>query len=803
MQRSLSMKGDHNDWLAPPPDASTMPKPSLSTSNLAMASFSPSQPQLATSSSLGASRASSRTLAPPINSPLAPTTIILRVLITAMSITKTLRASSSDTVWALKKQVIEKMNTDVKGALNYGIYLPPTPPMPSTTSKPPKGRFLEDQKTLEACGLENNVQIEFAIRKRVHATPPSDADALPTLKNQKKFMEDISKGNHDRVRERCTKGFDPNFETEAGDTPLCVAAMQDDPEMLGILMDSGGASLDYRCSDALHGKSPFHLAVANNKTVAVRYMIFRSAWVDIPDALGLTPLYYAVLGGHPECVDRLLELKADTGYVDESGKTLLHTACLNNFGQVTGLLIDFGGLDIDAVNVAGNTPLHLTGTRNAVESARRLLIRGADREKTNKFGNTALQMAVLSGSTEVVELLKSFRDDQIIPPPPPYTPENSPLVKRRIHRSANSFDVSDQSTTSHSAESPIRLSGPTAPQSQRSQSKESILASSAPIPPLVPVTSPVAMSPTTASDANAVHVKSGRKIPGPPAKPPPASFLQEAAASTSPIHVDTSTATATAVPLGESGAASVQQTTQQSRRAASPNGSIPSFPPEQHVAAIATLSSATPAVVNANLGSNKSLNRRGATSPIHHNSISNMASIPVTPVHKLRERTLTTGRPASSVEVSMSMKHTALSTSITCAGGNGGGGDDKSAGGVKMASRHTSDQYLNGGSGAGGEIIGDAKNLNAAINPALRLSIEKDVSAASCSESVRTDVEAMASAIGKLKELVFDGGLFDAAPRHGKLILQELESIGTRCKQLEVDLEEAVIKLVRDVPADM
>ncbi|KAJ3237822.1 SH3 and multiple ankyrin repeat domains protein 2 [Chytriomyces hyalinus] len=793
MQRSLSMKGDHNDWLAPPPDASTMPKPSLSTSNLAMASFSPSQPQLATSSSLGASRASSRTLAPAINSPLAPTTIILRVLITAMSITKTLRASSSDTVWALKKQVIEKMNTDVKGALNYGIYLPPPPPLPTATGKPAKGRFLEDQRTLESCGLENNAQIEFAIRKRVHATPPSDADALPTLKNQKKFMEDISKGNHDRVRERCTKGFDPNFETEAGDTPLCVAAMQDDPEMLAILMDSGGASLDYRCSDALHGKSPFHLAVANNKTVAVRYMIFRSAWVDIPDALGLTPLYYAVLGGHPECVDRLLELKADTSYVDESGKTLLHTACLNNFGQVTGLLIDFGGLDIDAVNVAGNTPLHLTGTRNAVESARRLLIRGADREKTNKFGNTALQMAVLSGSTEVVELLKSFRDDQIIPPPPPYTPENSPLVKRRIHRSANSFDVTDQSTTSHSAESPVRLSGLSAPQRQRSQSasKESILASPTPVSPTVPVTSPSAVSPTTAPDVNAVHVKATRKIPGPPAKPPPASFLQESTASTSPMQVDTTMAAA-AVPLSESGA-SGQQAIQQSQTAVSPDGSNPSILPDQQVAITAS-SSATP---------NKSLNRRGATSPMHHNSTSNMASVPVTPVHKLRERTLTTGRPASSVEVSMSMKHTALSTSITCAGGNGG--DANGAASARMASRHTSDQYLNSGSNSagGGETVSDAKNANAAINPSLRLSIEKDVSVASCSESVRTDVEAMASAIGKLKELVFDGGLFDAAPRHGKLILQELESIGTRCKQLEVDLEEAVHKLVRDVPADM
>ncbi|KAI8616033.1 ankyrin repeat-containing domain protein [Chytriomyces sp. MP71] len=142
-------------------------------------------------------------------------------------------------------------------------------------------------------------------------------------------------------------------------------------------------------------------------------MLVRGAWVDIPDALVLTPLYYAVSGGYSESVEKLLDLKADASYVDESGKTLLHTACLNDFGQVTALLIDFGRLNLEAVNVAGNTPLHLTATRNAVVSARKLLIRGADRNKTNKFGNTALQMAVLSGSNEVAELLRTFTDDQI------------------------------------------------------------------------------------------------------------------------------------------------------------------------------------------------------------------------------------------------------------------------------------------------------------------------------------------------------------------------------------------------------
>ncbi|ORY48189.1 ankyrin [Rhizoclosmatium globosum] len=333
-------------------------------------------------------------------SPLSQTTTILRVLITHIGLTKSLRAAMCDTVWAFKKQIIEKMNSDVKDVLNFGVFVAGT--------AGERGHFLDDKLTIESCCLDANGMDKV-----------TDSDANPTIKNQKKFMDDITKGNIDKVRDRLHKGFDPNFETESGgfgtpETPLCVAALQDDIELLTVLLDNG-AYLDFRSSDKLHCRSAFHVAVANNKMAAVKLFIQRGAWLEIPDARGMTPMFYAVSGGHFECVSKLLELKADASYVDDSGKTLLHMACLNNADQVTGLLIDFGYLDIEAVNVAGNTPLHLTATRNAVESARRLLIRGADREKTNKFGNTALQMAVMSG----------------IPPPPQYSPDTTPIMPRR------------------------------------------------------------------------------------------------------------------------------------------------------------------------------------------------------------------------------------------------------------------------------------------------------------------------------------------------------------------------------------
>jgi hypothetical protein len=57
--------------------------------------------------------------------------------------------------------------------------------------------------------------IEFIPKKRVVAQTP-EGDASPTPKNQKRFFEDVQKGLVDKVRERGSRGMDPNFHAENG-----------------------------------------------------------------------------------------------------------------------------------------------------------------------------------------------------------------------------------------------------------------------------------------------------------------------------------------------------------------------------------------------------------------------------------------------------------------------------------------------------------------------------------------------------------------------------------------------------------
>ena len=64
------------------------------------------------------------------------------------------------------------------------------------------------------------------------------------------------------------------------------------------------------------------------------------------------------------------------------------------FEEICLLLIDYGA-NMDVQNNAGNTPLHVAATKNAVPCAEKLLIRGCDRSIVNKSGKNAQQVVRL------------------------------------------------------------------------------------------------------------------------------------------------------------------------------------------------------------------------------------------------------------------------------------------------------------------------------------------------------------------------------------------------------------------------
>ncbi|KAJ3108866.1 hypothetical protein HDU97_010138 [Phlyctochytrium planicorne] len=384
---------------------------------------------------------------------VAPPPQFVRVSVPSIGVQKALRANPNDLIWSIKKQVCEKVASDLKDALNHGLFLP--------ASGGKLGKFLDEKREWGGYQMESNCLLEFVPKRRIF-NGTVDSDAMSTPKNQKRFLEDVQKGNVDKVKERGSKGMDPNFWSETGETPLSIAIVQNDKDMITALVENG-AFLDFRMNESFQWKTPLHLASSSNKSIAVQTLLSYGAWPNCPDLMGLTPLYYASSLGYSECVERLLMARAETEVFDESGKGPLHQACMNNHEAVVALLVDFGA-NLSAVNVAGNTPLHVAAARNATECLRWLLMRGGDREKGNKSGQTALQVASLSGSNEAMEVIKGFQAEWIVPPPPkledlpqqPPTPLDSKKSPLPTSPSSSNLKFALPSASSNSQPSHLR-----------------------------------------------------------------------------------------------------------------------------------------------------------------------------------------------------------------------------------------------------------------------------------------------------------------------------------------------------------
>ena len=69
------------------------------------------------------------------------------------------------------------------------------------------------------------------------------------------------------------------------------------------------------------------------------------------------------------------------------------------------------GASVNAVGDLGSTPLHYAASRGLVEIARKLMQCGADINVRNEFGETALDLAKLGDSKEVIRLFKKLKRD--------------------------------------------------------------------------------------------------------------------------------------------------------------------------------------------------------------------------------------------------------------------------------------------------------------------------------------------------------------------------------------------------------
>eukprot|EP00752_Nemacystus_decipiens_P009330 g8338.t1 len=180
------------------------------------------------------------------------------------------------------------------------------------------------------------------------------------------------------------------------ETSLHVAAKLGLSEAVAVLLKHGAAA------DKLdaNGRSALHVAVKGGHVAAARALLAAGAKPDLRRGEHeSTLLDLAAQGGHADILTALAQRGADVNIANVNGRTALGEAAVKNAVAVIDALVA-AGADVHAG--AEETPLHLATRRGHFEAAVALLRHGADTNKLDAYGNSALHDATSSNMVEAL-----------------------------------------------------------------------------------------------------------------------------------------------------------------------------------------------------------------------------------------------------------------------------------------------------------------------------------------------------------------------------------------------------------------
>ncbi|KAJ8919026.1 hypothetical protein NQ315_016931 [Exocentrus adspersus] len=185
-------------------------------------------------------------------------------------------------------------------------------------------------------------------------------------------LKAVVEGNLKKVKYLVRQGNSININDSSGNTPLHVAVIKNNIEILDFLLsqDSIDLNLQNFC-----GETPLLLAIKEEKIDAAKKLIHAGANVNIPNNEDVTPLHLSVT--HPD---------------------LAH------------LLIRCGAF-LDAIDYSGDTPLHDATAEECLETVCMLLYYNAEANVRGVNNLTPFMKAIISKNVEIQTVLLDYVDD--------------------------------------------------------------------------------------------------------------------------------------------------------------------------------------------------------------------------------------------------------------------------------------------------------------------------------------------------------------------------------------------------------
>lgn len=197
------------------------------------------------------------------------------------------------------------------------------------------------------------------------------------------------------------------------DTPLMIAIHNKDTDMIELLVKCGAA---INCAISQGQATPLHVAASIGHCGTVELLLQMGANVHAKTVNGKTPLMQAVWNGCLKVVQVLISYGADICAKDKEGYTAFHIAAQQNKVNILSYLLRCSNIDIiEQETVSHSTALHLAASNGCIDTCKHLLLHGANINKQNNYGNTALHNVIITSQcVKTVRGLLSFKPNLMI-----------------------------------------------------------------------------------------------------------------------------------------------------------------------------------------------------------------------------------------------------------------------------------------------------------------------------------------------------------------------------------------------------
>ena len=199
----------------------------------------------------------------------------------------------------------------------------------------------------------------------------------------------------DRVKRMIIVGGDINAYDTDGYTLLHKACISSNAYLVKVLLKY--SSIKINCKTVDTKATPLHMAATYNNVAVIRALLAfnNGAGNDIGtiNGSGYTPLSSAVIADCARAMRLLIRRDSDITFLDEFGNGLIHFAAyFNSVRCISFLLLKYGYM-INSQNKCNFTPLMYAVSRKHFDMIKILIDAGADLNKRNDDGHTALHFA--------------------------------------------------------------------------------------------------------------------------------------------------------------------------------------------------------------------------------------------------------------------------------------------------------------------------------------------------------------------------------------------------------------------------